>query len=99
MKKLRNNFQLKEQKSPEEANDEIDLCSLPDTKFKKAMVEILKELRADMNSNADFFRKELENIRRSQEELESSFAEMQTELKALKSRRYMMKEITTKVIT
>ena len=62
-------------------------------------MKILKELREDMNLNEDSLRKELENIRRSQEELESSFAEMQTELKALKSRRYMMKEITTKVIT
>ena len=34
-----------------------------------------------------FFRKELENIRRSQEKLENSFAEIQTELKAIKSRR------------
>ena len=40
----------------------------------------------DKNSNADSFRKELENIRRSHEKLENSCAEMQTELKALKSR-------------
>ena len=46
-------------------------------------MKILKELREDMNSNADSFRKELENIRRS---LETSFAEIQTELKAIKSR-------------
>ena len=39
-----------------------------------------------MNSNADSFRKELENIRRNIEKLENSFAEMQTELKALKSK-------------
>ena len=39
-----------------------------------------------MNSNADSFRKELENIVRSQEKLEDSFAEIQTELKAIKSR-------------
>ena len=39
-----------------------------------------------MNSNADSFRKELENIRRSQEKLENSFPEIQTELKAIKSR-------------
>ena len=32
------------------------------------------------------FRKELENIRRSQEKLENSFAEIQTELKATMSR-------------
>ena len=46
----------------------------------------IKELRADINSNADHFRKELENIRRDQEKLENSFAETQTELKAPKSR-------------
>ena len=34
----------------------------------------MKELRADMNSNADYFRKELENMR-NQEKLENSFAE------------------------
>ena len=74
MKKLRNHSQLKEQEnSPEAANDEIDLCSLIDTEFKKDMMKILKglrvnmkELRADINSNADYFRKELENIRRNQ---------------------------------
>ena len=40
-----------------------------------------------MNSNADSFREELENIRRSQEKLENSFAEKQTKLKAIKSRK------------
>ena len=87
MKKLGNHSQLKEQEnSPEGANNETDLCSLKDIEFKKEIVEILKELRVDMNSNADYFRKKLENIRRSQEKLENSFAEMQTELKAIKSR-------------
>ena len=46
----------------------------------------MKELRADMNSNADYYRKELENIRRSQEKLKNLFVEMQAELKTLKSR-------------
>ena len=36
-----------------------------------------------MDNNADYFRKALKNIRRSQEKLENSFAELQTELKAL----------------
>ena len=49
-------------------------------------MKILKELRVDMNGNADYFREELENIRRSQEKLENALAEMQTELKALKNR-------------
>ena len=37
-----------------------------DIEFKKEIVEILKELRTDMKSNADYFSKELENKRRSQ---------------------------------
>ena len=49
-------------------------------------MKILKELRQDMNRNADAPRKELENIRRSQERIENSFSEKQAELKALKSR-------------
>ena len=40
-----------------------------------------------MKSNADYFRKELENIRKNTEKLENSFAETLTELKSLKSRR------------
>ena len=67
MKKLRNDSQLKEQEnSPEEANSEIDLCSLIDTESKREIVKVLKilrlnikELRADMNNNADYFRREL----------------------------------------
>ena len=35
----------------------------------------MKELRVNMNSNADYFRKEIENKRRSQEKLENSFVE------------------------
>ena len=39
-----------------------------------------------MNSNADSFKKELDNIRKDIGKLENSFAEMQTELNALKCR-------------
>ena len=93
-KKPRNGSQLKEQEqSPAAANNERDLCSLIDTEFKREVVKILqelrlkiKELRADMNSNADSFRKELENNkRRNIEKLETSFAETHTEPEALKS--------------
>ena len=55
-------------------NNERDLCRLIDTEFKRETVKILnelrqniKELREDINSNADYFIKELENIRRNQE--------------------------------
>ena len=87
MKKLKNHPQSNQQEnSPKTVNNETDLCSLTDLEFKREIVKILKELREDRNSNADTLRKELENIRRHQEKLENSFAEMQTELKALKSR-------------
>ena len=73
--KDRNHSQLKEQEnSPKAVNNETDLCSLTDIEFKREIVKILKklrlnfkELRAGINSNADSFRKELENISRSQE--------------------------------
>ena len=55
-------------------------------KIPKELRANMKELRVDLNSKADCFRKELENIRRSQDKLENSFAEMQAELKALNSR-------------
>ena len=44
----------------------------------------MKELRADIISSTDYFRQELENIRRNIEKLENSFAEMQTEVKVTK---------------
>ena len=68
--KLRDHSQVKEQEnSPNTANNETDLCSLTNTKFKREIVKILKELRvnikelrAHMNSDVDSFRKELGNI-------------------------------------
>jgi len=79
MNKLRNHPQSNQQEtSPKAVNNETDLCSLTDLEFKREIVKILKELREDMNSNADSLRKELENIRRSQEKLEHSLAEIQT---------------------
>ena len=85
MKKLRNHSQLKEQdNSPKAVNNATDLCSLRDIEFKREVLKILKELREDMNSNADSFRKELANIRKSQEKLENSFAEIQSELVRLR---------------
>ena len=81
VKTLRNSSQLKEQNSHEAANNETDICSLTDTEFKREVVKILKdlrpdtkELRADMSSNADSFRKELENITMNIEKIENSFA-------------------------
>ena len=82
MKKLRNHPQLNQQENPPKAvNNETELLSLTAFEFKREVLKILKELRKDMNSNADSFRKELENIRRDKEKLDNSFAETQTELK------------------
>ena len=66
MKKLMDPSQLKElEDSPEGANNETDLCSLKDTEFKEKIVKILKglkvvmrELKVDMTTNADYLRKE-----------------------------------------
>ena len=90
MKNLRKNSQLKEKETSSEAgNNETELCSLIDTEFKREVVKILKELkvnmkelRADMNNNADSFRKEPENIMRNIEKLGNSFTEMQIKLMA-----------------
>ena len=41
------------------------------TEFKKEIVKILKELRVDMNSNTDYFRQELENVKRKKEKFEN----------------------------
>ena len=80
MKKLRNQSQLKEQKnSPKTVNNETDLCTWTDIEYETEIVKILKELglnikelREDVKSNGDSFRKELENIRRNIEKLENS---------------------------
>ena len=49
-------------------------------------MKILKKLRRVINWNSDYGKKELETIKRSQEKLENSFAEMKPELKATNSR-------------
>ena len=72
--------------SPEGANNETELWRLMDIEFKKEVMKILKALKIYINSNMDYFRKELETMRRSQEILENSFAETKAELKALNSR-------------
>ena len=79
MKKPKKHPQLKEQEnSPKVNNNETDFYSQTDNEFKREVLKILKELREDMNSNEDSFRKKLENISRSEEKLEYSFAETQT---------------------
>ena len=49
-------------------------------------MNILKELRKAINTNAEYFKKELKNIERNQEILTNWFAELKAELKAMNSR-------------
>ena len=76
----------RQEKSPERKNNETDLSSLPDPKFKKEVIKILKELRKAINRNADHCNKELETIKKSQLKLENPFAEMKAEQKAINSK-------------
>ena len=58
MKKQRNHSQINNQEnSPERTNNEIDISSLPDPKFKKEVIKILKELRRPIDRNADYCKK------------------------------------------
>ena len=85
--KQRNHSQLKDQEhSPERTNNEADLFNMIDTDFKQEIMKILKELRRTIDRNADYYKKELETIKRNQEKLENSFAEMKAELKAMNGR-------------
>ena len=43
----------KQEKSPERTTNETDLSSLPDPKFKKEVIKMLKELRKIIYRNAD----------------------------------------------
>ena len=82
MKKCMNLSQLKAQENAlEGTNNEIHLFSLMDTKFKKEVMKIWKELTKAFNRNADYYKKELETTKRSREKLENSFAEMKVELR------------------
>ena len=65
MKMFRNFSQLKQQNSPKAVQNETDLYNSKDFEFKREIVKTLNELREHMNSNADSFRKELENRSRS----------------------------------
>ena len=59
---------------------------LIDTRFKKEIMKILKELRRAIDRNAYYCKKKLDIIKRKQEKLENSFAKMKAELKAMNSR-------------
>ena len=60
MKKQRNHSQLKDQEnSPERMNNKADLSSLSYPEFKKEVIKILKELRKDIDRNADYHKKRL----------------------------------------
>ena len=79
-----NHCRLKDREhSPERTSNKAYLLHLIDTDFKKEIMKILTELRKAINRNAEYCKKELETIKRNQEKLENSFAEMKAELKAM----------------
>ena len=87
MQRYRSHSQLKDkQKSLEGTNNKTDLFSLTDKKFKKDVMKILKKLRKTIDRNTDYYKQELEIIRKIQEKLENSFPETKAELKAMISR-------------
>ena len=49
-------------------------------------MKIPKKLRKAVNRNADYCKKELETIKRSQENFENSYAKMKAELMAMNTR-------------
>lgn len=57
---------------PERTKNETDLFSLTDTEFNKDIMKTLKELRKVINTNADYYKRELEKITKSQGKLENS---------------------------
>ena len=65
MKNKRNHYQLKEQdNSPERAHNETYLSSLLlESKFKKRVIKMLRELRKASDRNAEHCEKELESIK------------------------------------
>ena len=93
MKKQSNHSQLKHQEnSPERKNNEKDRFGITGTEFKNGIMKILKEIRKDLYRNADYCKRELETIKRSQEKLENSLVEMKAELKAINRRLNNAKE-------
>ena len=73
MKKQRKHS--KEQENlPERINNETDLSSLPDYKFKKEVIKMLTKERNAIDRNADHHNKIPETIKRSQPKLDNSIA-------------------------
>ena len=58
---------------------------------------IRKRFREDKHCNSDSIRKEIENIRSSQENLENSFADQQCELRAVRAGRNNAGELISDV--
>ena len=66
---------LKQLSSSSSTSNETDLIILIDNEFKKKIIKILKKLRMTIERNADYCKRKLETIRRSQEKLENSLTD------------------------
>ena len=67
-----------------ERNNETDLFSLIDTRFKKGNIQILKELKKAINIY--FTVKKNQKLYRRVKKLKNSLEEMKTELKSMNSK-------------
>ena len=71
---MKHHFHLKYQENSLKKQSEIDLTNLPVSEFKKGVNEYIEGLRRAIDRNAYYCKKEVEPIKRSQLELENSFA-------------------------
>ena len=74
-------FQMKEQekKNPEEELSEVEICNLPDKKFKIMIVKMFKGLGRRLDEQIEklnVLNKELENIKKNQTEMKNTITEM-----------------------
>ena len=54
---------MKEQDKTSEKLNEVEISSLPDTKFKATTIKMLKELRRGMDEHSEKFNIELEDMK------------------------------------
>ena len=57
-------------------NNETKINSLPDKEFKASVIKMLTELGKIFDVHSEHFKKELENIKKTQSEIKNSVAEI-----------------------
>ena len=81
-----NIFQTKEQdKNPQEQLNEVDTGSLPEKEFRVMIVKMIQDLGKRMEAQ-EMFNKELEDLRNTQTEMNSTITGMKNTLEGINSR-------------